>query len=44
MGERRNSYRILVGKLKGSYHFENTHRWKGNIKMDHKEIGWVDMD
>jgi len=33
MGERRGIYRILVGKP--------GHRWKGNIKKDLQEVGWV---
>jgi hypothetical protein len=30
MGEKRNAYRILVGKPQGT----PRHRWVGNIKMD----------
>jgi hypothetical protein len=39
-GERRNAYRILVGKPE-----ERTRRrLVDNIKMDFKEIGWDYMD
>jgi hypothetical protein len=43
MGEKRNAYRILVGKPEGK-----RHRWVDNIKMDLREIGgdgvdWIDM-
>jgi hypothetical protein len=36
MGEKRNAYRIFVGRP--------GHRWVGNIKMDLREIGWDDVD
>jgi hypothetical protein len=35
MGEKRNAYRIYVGKREGR------RRWVENIKMDLREIGWV---
>jgi hypothetical protein len=34
-GERRNSYRVLVGKPG-----RPRCRWEGTIKMDHSELGW----
>ena len=45
MGERRGIYRVLVGK-----HWEKKtlgrprNRWKGNILMDHQEMGCGGMD
>jgi hypothetical protein len=35
-GEKRNAYRILVGKPEG----RPRRRWVDNIKMDLREIGW----
>jgi hypothetical protein len=45
MGEKRNSYRILVGKPEGKRPLGRTRRrWEDNIKMDFREIGWGGMD
>jgi hypothetical protein len=45
MGEMRNSYKILVGKLEGNRPLGRPrHRWKGNIKMDLREIWFGSMD
>jgi hypothetical protein len=45
MGEKRNTYRILVGKPEGKKPLGRPrHRWEYNIKMDLKEIGWSVMD
>jgi hypothetical protein len=45
MGERRNAYRILVGKLEGRRSLgRRRRRWVDNIKMDLREIGWDDID
>jgi hypothetical protein len=45
MGEKRNAYRILVGKPEGKRQLERPRRrWEKNIKMDLKEIGWGGMD
>jgi hypothetical protein len=40
-GEKRNAYRILVGKPEGRRPLGRTRRrWVDNIKMDLREIGW----
>jgi hypothetical protein len=45
MGEKRNAYRISVGKpeRKGPLGTP-TRRWVDNIKIDLREIGWDGMD
>jgi hypothetical protein len=44
-GEKRNAYRILVGKLEGKRPLGRPRsRWVNNIKMDLRQIGWDDMD
>jgi hypothetical protein len=41
MGEGRNAYRILVGKLEGRRPLGRPRRrWVDNIKMDLREVGW----
>jgi hypothetical protein len=41
MGEKRNVYRILVGKPEGKRPLGRPRRrWVDNIKMDLREIGW----
>jgi hypothetical protein len=41
MGEKRNAYRILVGKPEGNRPLGRPGRkWEDNIKMDFREIGW----
>jgi hypothetical protein len=41
MGEKRNAYRLLVGKPKGERPLGRPRRrWVDNIKMDLLEIGW----
>jgi hypothetical protein len=45
MGEKRNAYRILVGKPEGKGPLGRPRRrWVYNIKMDLREIGWNGMD
>jgi hypothetical protein len=45
MGEKRNAYRILVGKPEGRRPLGRPRRrWMGNIKMDLREIGWDGVD
>jgi hypothetical protein len=40
MGEKRNAYRLLVGKPEGKRPLERSkRRWVDNIKMDLLEIG-----
>ena len=41
MGERRGSYRVLVGKPEGKRPLGRPRpRWEDNIKVDLKEVGW----
>jgi hypothetical protein len=45
MGEKKNVYRILVGKPEGKRPLgRSRHRWVDNIKMDLRKIGWGGMD
>jgi hypothetical protein len=44
-GEKRNAYRILVGKPEGKRPLGRPRRrWVDNIKMDLREIGWDGVD
>jgi hypothetical protein len=43
--EKRNAYRILVGKPEGKRLLgKSRHMWEDTIKMDLGEIGWGGMD
>jgi hypothetical protein len=45
MGEKRNAYRLLVGKPEGKSQLERPRRrWVDNIRMDLVEVGWGDVD
>jgi hypothetical protein len=45
MGEKRNVYTLLVGKLEGNRPLGRPrHRWVDNIRMDLGEVGWGDVD
>jgi hypothetical protein len=45
IGEKRNAYRIFVGKPEGKRPLGRPRRrCVGNIKMDLREIGWDGMD
>jgi hypothetical protein len=45
MGQKRNSYRILVGKPEEKRQLGRPRRrWEDNIKMDLTETGWDGMD
>jgi hypothetical protein len=41
MGEKRNTYRLLVGKPEG---WRPRRRWMDNIKINLGEVGWGDVD
>jgi hypothetical protein len=44
-GEKRNAYRLLVGKPVGKRPLGRPRRrWVDNIKMDLGEVGWGDVD
>jgi hypothetical protein len=43
--EKRNAYRILIGKPEGKKPLGRPRRrWEDNIRMDLREIGWGGMD
>jgi hypothetical protein len=45
MGEKRNAYRLFVGKPEGKRQLGRPRRrWVDNIKMDLLEIGWGGVD
>jgi hypothetical protein len=45
MGEKRNAYRLLVGKPEGKRPLGRPRRmWVENIRMDLGEVGWGDVD
>jgi hypothetical protein len=44
MGEKRNAYRLLVGKPEGKRPLGRPrHRWVDNIRVDFGEVGWGDV-
>jgi hypothetical protein len=45
MGEKRNAYRLLMGKPEGRRPLGRARRrWLDNIRMDLVEVGWGDVD
>jgi hypothetical protein len=45
MGEKRNAYRLLLGKPEGKKPLGRPRRrWVDNIRMDLGEVGWCDVD
>jgi hypothetical protein len=45
MGEKRNAYRLLVGKPEGKRPLGRQRcRWVDNIRMDLGEVEWGDVD
>jgi hypothetical protein len=45
MGEKRNAYRLLVGKPEGKRSLGRPRdRWVDNIRMDLLELGWNNVD
>jgi hypothetical protein len=45
MEEKRNAYRLFVGKPEGRRPLGRPrHRWLGNIRMALVEVGWGDVD
>jgi hypothetical protein len=44
-GEKRNAYRLLVGKPEGKRSLGRPRRrWVDNTRMDLGEVGWGDVD
>jgi hypothetical protein len=44
-GEKRNAYRLLVGKPEGKRPLGRPRRrWADNFRMDLGEVGWGDVD
>jgi hypothetical protein len=44
-GEKRNAYRVLVGKPEGRRPLGRPRRrWVDNIRLDLVEVGWSDVD
>jgi hypothetical protein len=44
MGEKRNAYRLMVGKPEGKRPLGRPRRrWVDNIRIDLEEVGWGDV-
>jgi hypothetical protein len=45
MGQKRNAYKLLVGKPEGTKPLGRPRRrWLDSIRMDRVEVGWGDVD
>jgi hypothetical protein len=45
MGEKRNAYRLLMGKPEGKRPLGRPRRrWADNVRMDLGDVGWGDVD
>jgi hypothetical protein len=45
MGEEKNMYKVLMGKLEGNRpHGRPRRRWKDGIRMDLRETGWWSLE
>jgi hypothetical protein len=45
MGEKRNTYRLLVGKPEGKRPLgRSSHRWVDSIRTNLGDVGWGDVD
>jgi hypothetical protein len=45
MGEKRDAYRLFVGKPEGKRPLGRPgSRWVDNIRMDIREVGWADVN
>jgi hypothetical protein len=45
MGEKRNAYRVVLGKPEGKRPLgRRRHRWQNDIKMDLRELSWGGTD
>jgi hypothetical protein len=44
MEEKRNAYRLLVGKPERKRLWRPRRRWMDNIRMDLGEVGWGNVD
>jgi hypothetical protein len=45
MGEKRNAYKLLLGKPERRWTLgRKRRRWVDNIRMDLVEVGWGDVD
>jgi hypothetical protein len=45
MGEKRNSYRLLVGKSEGRRPLGRPRqKWEDSIRINLGEVGWYDVD